>query len=224
MILIVSQDLLNYLFLCAARVDFGILSGSVPTAELKNRAVCTRGEFEKKIQPLWFESLLFGAFNNCKNEATELPNSILSLMYSAGNRTCKSKLLKFFDIVVKALWNALRGRHKYGATSGNQYAARRCSMITRLTRNLSVTGSSLQWSSNFCSLQYYWRGGEDNQMFKISECASLVLEILFSKFLQWIAVKKKWEAQSRQRIQLRNLMIPKVSNANSLQIQWKFPL
>ena len=37
--------------------------------------------------------------------------------------------------VVKALWNALRRRHKYGATSGNQYAARRCSMITRLTRD-----------------------------------------------------------------------------------------
>ena len=37
--------------------------------------------------------------------------------------------------VVKALWNALRRRHKYGATSENQYAARRCSMITRLTRN-----------------------------------------------------------------------------------------
>ena len=38
---------------------------------------------------------------------------------------------------MKALWNELRGRHtrKYGETSGNQYAARRCSMITRLTRN-----------------------------------------------------------------------------------------
>ena len=41
----------------------------------------------------------------------------------------------FDRCVVKALWNALRGRHKYGATSRNQYAARRCSMITRLTRN-----------------------------------------------------------------------------------------
>ena len=39
--------------------------------------------------------------------------------------------------VVKALWNAPRGRHKYsyGATTGNQYAERRCSMKTRLTRN-----------------------------------------------------------------------------------------
>ena len=41
--------------------------------------------------------------------------------------------------VVKALWNALRGRHKYGAMNGNQYAARHCSMITRLTRD------SLTW-------------------------------------------------------------------------------
>ena len=55
-------------------------------------------------------------------------------------------------VVVKALWNALRRRHKYGATSENQYAARRCSKIKRQTRNLSVTGSSLQWSSNFYSL------------------------------------------------------------------------
>ena len=46
--------------------------------------------------------------------------------------------------VVKALWNALRGRHKYGATNGNQYAARRSSMIsliTRRTRN-SIGSSS----------------------------------------------------------------------------------
>ena len=39
------------------------------------------------------------------------------------------------NYVVKALWNARRGRHKYGETNGNQYAARRCSMKTRLTRN-----------------------------------------------------------------------------------------
>ena len=58
--------------------------------------------------------------------------------------------------VVKALCNALRGRHKYGATNGNQYAARRCSMITRRTRNSIGTGSSLQWSSNFCSLHIYF--------------------------------------------------------------------
>ena len=45
--------------------------------------------------------------------------------------------LLLINTVVKALWNALRGRHtrKYGAINGNQYAARLCSMITRLTRN-----------------------------------------------------------------------------------------
>ena len=69
-------------------------------------------------------------------------------------RSSGTSMICLITIVVKALWNALRGRHKYGATSGNQYAARRCSMITRLTRNLSVTGSSLQWSSNFCTLHY----------------------------------------------------------------------
>ena len=57
-----------------------------------------------------------------------------------------------FTYVVKALCNALRGRHKYCATSGNQYAARRCSMLTRRTRNSIGTGSSLQWNSNFSSL------------------------------------------------------------------------
>ena len=52
------------------------------------------------------------------------------------NSTCIVLYSKIdYSSVVKALWNALRGRHKYGATSGNQYAARRCSMITRLTRN-----------------------------------------------------------------------------------------
>ena len=48
--------------------------------------------------------------------------------------------------VVKALWNALRGRRKYGATNGNQYAARRCSMITRLTRN-SLTRVRVRWGA-----------------------------------------------------------------------------
>ena len=48
--------------------------------------------------------------------------------------------------VVKALWNALRGRHKYGAINGNQYAARRCSMITRLTRN-SLTRVRVRWGA-----------------------------------------------------------------------------
>ena len=48
--------------------------------------------------------------------------------------------------VVKALWNALRGRHKYGATNGNQYAARRCSMITRLTRD-SLTLVRVRWGA-----------------------------------------------------------------------------
>ena len=62
-----------------------------------------------------------------------------------------SKNERFDAIVVKALWNALRGRHKYGATNGNQYAARRCSIITRLTRD-SDTSSSPLGSSNFCSL------------------------------------------------------------------------
>ena len=51
--------------------------------------------------------------------------------------------------VVKAQWNELRGRHKYGATSENQYAARRCSMITRLTRNSIGRGSSPLRNSNF---------------------------------------------------------------------------
>ena len=36
--------------------------------------------------------------------------------------------------------------------SGNQYAARRCSTITRLTRNSIGTGSSPLGSSKFCSL------------------------------------------------------------------------
>ena len=57
------------------------------------------------------------------------------------------KHLKNFNyIVVKALWNALRGRHKYGAMNGNQYAARRCSMITRLTRN-SLTRVRVRWGA-----------------------------------------------------------------------------
>ena len=50
------------------------------------------------------------------------------------------------DFLVKALWNALRGRHKYGATSGNQYAARLCSMITRLTQN-SLTRVRVRWGA-----------------------------------------------------------------------------
>ena len=41
---------------------------------------------------------------------------------------------------------------KYGAMNGNQYAARRCSKITRRTRNSIGTGSSPLGSSNFCSL------------------------------------------------------------------------
>ena len=53
---------------------------------------------------------------------------------------------KFHHIVVKALWNALRGRHKYGATNGNQCAARRCSMITCLTRN-SLTQVRVHWGT-----------------------------------------------------------------------------
>ena len=43
------------------------------------------------------------------------------------------------------VWNALRERHKYGGSSGNQYAARRCTMITRLTRNSLCTDSSPLW-------------------------------------------------------------------------------
>ena len=43
---------------------------------------------------------------------------------------------------------ALRGRHtrKYGARNGNQYAARRRSMITRLTRN-SLTRVRVRWGA-----------------------------------------------------------------------------
>ena len=51
--------------------------------------------------------------------------------------------LLLINTVVKALLNALRGRHtrKYGSTNGNQYAARRCSMIARLTQNSLKTNS-----------------------------------------------------------------------------------
>ena len=87
------------------------------------------------------------------NRSEENKNVVTNLM-----RQCGHCLHKEGGSVVKAQWNALRGRHKYGAKSGNQYAARRCSMITRLTRNLSITGSSLQWSSNFCSLLFGVRG------------------------------------------------------------------
>ena len=59
-------------------------------------------------------------------------------------RQCGHCLHKEGGSVVKALWNALRRRHKYGATNGNQYAARRCLMITLHTRNSIGTGSSLQ--------------------------------------------------------------------------------
>ena len=45
----------------------------------------------------------------------------------------KKQRVEVVRTVVKALWNALRGRHKYGAMNGNQYAARRCSKRTRLT-------------------------------------------------------------------------------------------
>ena len=69
------------------------------------------------------------------SRSEENKNVVTDLM-----RQCKHCLHKEGGSVVKALWNALRKRHKYGATSGNQYAARRCSMITRLTWNLSVTG------------------------------------------------------------------------------------
>ena len=64
----------------------------------------------------------------------EIENVVTDLM-----RQCGHCLHKEGGSVVKALWNALRGRHKYGATIGNQYAARRCSMMTRLTRD------SLTW-------------------------------------------------------------------------------
>ena len=75
--------------------------------------------------------------------------------------------LLLINAVVKALWNALRGRHtrKYGATNGNQYTARRCSMIMRLTRN------SLKANSYFVRARASARGREralDNGIFHIN--------------------------------------------------------
>ena len=61
-------------------------------------------------------------------------------------RKCGHCLHKEGGSVVKAIWNALRGRHKYGATNGNQYAARRSSMITCLTRN-SLTRVRVRWGA-----------------------------------------------------------------------------
>ena len=64
------------------------------------------------------------------SRSEENENVVTDLM-----RQCRHCLHKEGGSVVKALWNALRGRHKYGATNGNQNAALRCSMITRLTRD-----------------------------------------------------------------------------------------
>ena len=79
--------------------------------------------------------ITFGV-RGCWAEARKLKMSsvVTDLM-----RQCGHCLHKEGGSVVKARWNALRGRHKDGAMNGNQYAARRCSMITRLTRN------SLTW-------------------------------------------------------------------------------
>ena len=53
------------------------------------------------------------------------------------SKPCKTYYI-YPNIVVKSLWNALRGRHKYVAMSGNQSDS-----------ELSVTGSSPTGSSNF---------------------------------------------------------------------------
>ena len=70
-------------------------------------------------------------------------------------RQCGYCLNKEGGSVVKAQWNALGGRHKYGATNGNQNAARRCSMITRLTRN-SRTWVWVRWGAAIFA-HYIWR-------------------------------------------------------------------
>ena len=75
------------------------------------------------------------------SRSEENENVVTDLMQQCGH--C---LHKEGGSVVKVLWNALRGRHKYGATNGNQYAARRCSMITRLTRN-SLTRVRVRWGA-----------------------------------------------------------------------------
>ena len=70
-------------------------------------------------------------------------------------RQCEHCLHKEGGSVVKALWNALRGRHKYGATNGNQYAARRCSMITRLTLD-SLTRVRVRWGAAIFARYYIY--------------------------------------------------------------------
>ena len=70
---------------------------------------------------IWRSRLLSRSEEN-KNVVTNLLRQCGHCLHKGGN-------------VVKAV----RGQHKYGATSGNQYAARRCSKITRVTR------TSLTW-------------------------------------------------------------------------------
>ena len=65
------------------------------------------------------------------------------------------KVKKTYDIVVKALWNALRGRHTYGSTSGNQKCRAALLNDNAPDSELSDMSSSPLRSSNFCSLQYH---------------------------------------------------------------------
>ena len=89
-------------------------------------------EFESTVEQQ-FLLATFGA-RGCWAEANKIRMSSQNLM-----RKCGHCLHKVGGSVVEALWNALQKRHKYGAINENQNAARRCSMITRLTRN------SLTW-------------------------------------------------------------------------------
>ena len=83
------------------------------------------------------------------SRSEENKNVVTNLMRQWGHCLHKEKCN-----IVKALWNALRGRHKYGATTRN--AARRCSMITHLTRNSLSRVRVHSESSNFLKLHLMW--------------------------------------------------------------------
>ena len=86
-------------------------------------------EFESTVEQQFFLTT-FGV-RGCWAEARKIRMSSQNLM-----RQCGHCLHKEGCSVVEALWNALWKQHKYFATNENQYAARRCSMITRLICDL----------------------------------------------------------------------------------------
>ena len=102
---------------------------------------------------------------------------------------------------MKALWNALRGRHKYCATNRNQYAAWRCSMITSLTRNSIGTGSSPLGSSNFWFLhlasRLLSRSDENKNFVTMRQCGHCLHKeggSVVKALWRWQIQRNKWKS------------------------------